>query len=236
MTAPLVVSSDQAVHWSLLEARGEDARSFLQGQLSCDVLSLTRDAWAAGLLLSPASEVITSLHCHHHLEGVDLVLASEMLEPTLSALRRFTLRTRCELRDAGATAGPYATVGEQVRRGEPGPREFHVGVAAHSFGPAFVARHVSFTKGCYTGQELVGRLDARGGRVPFLLARVRGPSVEHMSDVVARAGPTGERAIQGLTTVVADDGWVALGFVHRSLLCPQRHRVLDDVSVEALLA
>jgi tRNA-modifying protein YgfZ len=34
-----------------------------------------------------------------------------------------------------------------------------------------VARTVSFTKGCYTGQELVARLDARGARVP---RRLRG--------------------------------------------------------------
>ena len=28
--------------------------------------------------------------------------------------------------------------------------------------PALVARTVSFTKGCYTGQELVARIDSRG--------------------------------------------------------------------------
>lgn len=235
MTTPPVAPRDQPVHWTVLEVRGEDARTFLQGQLSCDVLALTSGDSAAGLLLSPSGEVITSLGCHVHLEGADLVVASEMVEPTLSALRRFLVRTRCELRDAGASTGPYATVGEQVRRGEPGPREFRAGVTAHAFGPAFVARHVSFTKGCFTGQELLGRLDARGGRVPFLLARVHGPSVERMNDVVTRTGPTGERALQGLTTVVDDEGLAALGFVHRSLLGAHTHLVVDDVTVEALL-
>lgn len=35
-----------------------------------------------------------------------------------------------------------------------------------------VARTVSFTKGCYTGQELVARIDARGNRVPRRLVGV----------------------------------------------------------------
>jgi len=34
-----------------------------------------------------------------------------------------------------------------------------------------VERSVSFTKGCYTGQELVARIDSRGGNVP---RRLRG--------------------------------------------------------------
>ena len=37
-----------------------------------------------------------------------------------------------------------------------------------------VDRSVSFTKGCYTGQELVARIDSRGGNVPTRLRRVRG--------------------------------------------------------------
>lgn len=35
-----------------------------------------------------------------------------------------------------------------------------------------IDRSVSFTKGCYTGQELVARLDARGNKVPRNLRRV----------------------------------------------------------------
>ncbi len=31
---------------------------------------------------------------------------------------------------------------------------------------------VSFTKGCYTGQELVARIDSRGGNVPRRLRRL----------------------------------------------------------------
>ncbi|MCQ3813517.1 MAG: hypothetical protein KTU85_03745 [Acidimicrobiia bacterium] len=33
-------------------------------------------------------------------------------------------------------------------------------------GAYFISQSVSFTKGCYTGQELVARIDSRGGNVP----------------------------------------------------------------------
>jgi len=230
----LPVAADETVHWTLLEARGVDATAFLQGQLSCDLTDLSDVSPVKGLLLSPAGDVITSLECRHHDEGVDLVVRGESASAVLAALRRFLMRTKCTFEQGGETAGPYATTGEQVRRGEPGPHEFARGVAAHAFGQAFVDRHVSFTKGCYTGQELVGRLDARGGNVPFRLARVTGDDLERMEAVVRSAGPTGERALQGLTTVVGSDALSALALVHRSLLDARSPAVIDGVAIEIL--
>ena len=220
--------------WTLIQARGENAIEFLQGQLSCDVLAGGQSDCIEGLVLTPGGDVITSLVCRLAPEGVDLVVRREVAEASLVALRRFLLRTRCTLLDAGSVPGPYATVGDQLRRGEPGPGEFAANVSAHTFGRDFVARHVSFTKGCFTGQELVGRLDARGGNVPFRLARVTGEDLDMMELVVASTGPRGERAIQGLRTVVADRGFVALALVHRSLLGDAQEVTLDGVRVEGL--
>jgi folate-binding protein YgfZ len=36
-------------------------------------------------------------------------------------------------------------------------------------GQRIIAASVSFTKGCFTGQELVARIDSRGGNVPRLV-------------------------------------------------------------------
>ncbi len=47
---------------------------------------------------------------------------------------------------------------------------------------------VSFTKGCYVGQELVARVDARGGRVPERLVRIDMPVPE---DGVSAASGSG---------------------------------------------
>ena len=52
-------------------------------------------------------------------------------------------------------------------------------------------RAVSFTKGCYTGQELVARLDARGNRVA---RHLRGLVVRLGLDVGDRARRRGPRS------------------------------------------
>ncbi len=237
MNLPPVASPDDPVRWTLITARGADARSFLQGQLSADVRSVSPDHCRSSLLLSPGGEVITSLECRGvpgDVDAIDVVVREEMAEVAASALRRFLMRTRCELTVAGQVDGPYATLGEQVDAGEPGPNEFAQALSAHSFGRSFVSRRVSFTKGCFTGQELVGRLDARDAPVPFRLARVSGHDIARMNDVVTSAGPKGERARQGLTTVVGERRLRGLAVVHRTLGMGTTLLDATDVSIELL--
>ncbi|HWE54341.1 MAG TPA: hypothetical protein VG435_02450 [Acidimicrobiales bacterium] len=77
---------------------------------------------------------------------------------------------------------------------------------------------VSFTKGCYTGQELVARIDSRGGNVPRHLRRLR-------LDGAAEAGAElqdADGSPAGVITSVAPDpaggpGWVGLGYVKRAV-------------------
>jgi tRNA-modifying protein YgfZ len=84
-----------------------------------------------------------------------------------------------------------------------------------------VERTVSFTKGCYTGQELVARLDARGNNVARRLRLVRvagdGPTPA-VGDVLVEDGTE----IGSLTSVAAEPngGYVALGFFRRAVLPP----------------
>jgi len=75
---------------------------------------------------------------------------------------------------------------------------------------------VSFTKGCYTGQELVARIDSRGGNVP---RRLRGVVVG--TNEPPPAGATVEvdgKDVGALTSVAASvESPVALAYVHRSV-------------------
>lgn len=234
MTLPVVVAAKESVAWTLVRARGVDARTFLQGQLSCDLADLNSEKVVQGLVLTPAGDVVTSLWCYLDPEGVDLVVRTEVVDSTLSTLRRFLLRTKCSFELVTESPGPYESVGEQVLLGEPGPAEFITGLSAHTFGQHFVASHVSFTKGCYTGQELVGRLDARGGNTPYRLARMSGGDEEQMDRLARSIGPQGENSRQGVTTVVRDQGIRALALVHRTLMGDEVDGVLDGVRVEIL--
>ncbi|MER3452621.1 MAG: hypothetical protein C4344_02780, partial [Acidimicrobiia bacterium] len=85
-------------------------------------------------------------------------------------------------------------------------------------GTWWIDHTVSFTKGCYTGQELVARIDARGGHVPRLLRGVViGANVlPPQGAVVRRDG----RDVGQLTSVGESPlrrAPVGLALVHRSV-------------------
>lgn len=68
-----------------------------------------------------------------------------------------------------AESGDAGEAGEWLRIAAGIPamgREITEATIPGELGPWAVARSVSFTKGCYTGQELVARVDSRGGNVP----------------------------------------------------------------------
>jgi len=76
-----------------------------------------------------------------------------------------------------------------------------------------VDESASFTKGCYTGQELVARVDSRGSNTPRRLGLVSGPGVALVGDELT----IDDTVIATLTSVAeGPDGFVALAYVKRS--------------------
>jgi folate-binding protein YgfZ len=95
-----------------------------------------------------------------------------------------------------------------------------------------VAEYVSFSKGCYVGQEVVARLDARGGNVSKALRglRLQGPAP---AGTVLRAD---DKEIGRITTTAMSPrlGPIALAFVHRSHFEPGT--VVDVGGLKATVA
>jgi folate-binding protein YgfZ len=85
-----------------------------------------------------------------------------------------------------------------------------------------VERAVSFTKGCYTGQELVARVDSRGGNVARRLAGVELDGTDVPAPGSALTMPDGAPA--GVITSAAisprTGGVVALAYVPRKVAIP----------------
>jgi len=88
-----------------------------------------------------------------------------------------------------------------------------------------LGRCVSFTKGCYTGQELVARLDSRGNRVArHLHGLVAGPDAGHVTVPVGTevVDPSSAKVVGSVTSW----GWspvlgaVGLSYLHRSVSPP----------------
>lgn len=93
-------------------------------------------------------------------------------------------------------------------------RELDESTIPAEIGQWIIDQSVSFTKGCFTGQELVARIDSRGGNVPrHLRAIVLDAPVEAGAEIEAD-GPT-----SAVTTAARSDdhGPVALAFCGRKV-------------------
>ena len=126
--------------------------------------------------------------------------------------------------------------GWPVMGAEIGPRTIPA-----ELGPCLISKSVSFTKGCYTGQELVARIDSRGGNVPrpLRLIEIGDAGDADAGDLVAGAAVTVDGETVGEVTSAAfdpaSDLTVALGPVHRRVEPPAAVAVAGrDATVRAL--
>ena len=91
-------------------------------------------------------------------------------------------------------------------------------------------RAVSFTKGCYTGQEIVARIESRG-RVNHLLV---GLAFEAETPALGAPLREGERQVGEVTSVCVSPqcGAIGLGYVRRALAEPGTRLECEGGSVQ----
>ncbi len=110
-----------------------------------------------------------------------------------------------------------------------------------------VERTVSFTKGCYTGQELVARIDSRGSNVARRLVGVLAPEgavdteqplsrgmTLHAGEAPPGDGAADDKVVGTLTSAAWSPelgAWAALGYLHRSVEAPASVRVRSGEGV-----
>lgn len=115
----------------VIRARGADAASFLHGQLTQDIQSLTPAQARLAAFLSPKGRMLASfLVWRPQPDEVLLACSADLLAPAMKRLSMFVLRARCRLDDASAewalqglwapTAGgsPDGVAGLPTRPGE----------------------------------------------------------------------------------------------------------------------
>jgi len=218
-------------HLGLIAVRGEDAESFLQGQLTNDIRELSPTHTQLSGHCSPKGRILASFRVLRLGDTIYLQLPRERVQETLKRLRLFVLRAKVTLEDASDTLvrigivgdgapdrlaaqglglperdGDLVTTGEVtvLRLPSPSPRFELLGPAedlsalwetlsqaatpgtadlwalhdirggvptvyqetVDAFVPQMVNLQlidgVSFTKGCYTGQEVVARMQYLG--------------------------------------------------------------------------
>jgi folate-binding protein YgfZ len=119
-------------HLGVIRARGADATTFLQSQLTNDVAALAPDvARLAGFCSAKGRLQASFLAWKDADDDISLACAADLLAPTLKRLSMFVLRARCRLTDDTAEQPLHGLVGDAARAAvgplEPWARETHEG-------------------------------------------------------------------------------------------------------------
>ena len=100
-------------HWGVIRALGDDAASFLQGQLTQDVLKLDPSRATLAGYCSPKGRLLASfIVCKPAADEFLLVCHASVLAVTLKRLSMFVMRARCKLTDASAESPLWGVVGD----------------------------------------------------------------------------------------------------------------------------
>jgi folate-binding protein YgfZ len=145
---------------SRIDATGDDALEFLQGQLSNDLRRLEGEAEIRSAWCNPKGRVIWFGTVRRIDGGYTLSAPAETVADVVRRLTMFRFRAKVDLAvvDDGQTADPAFL----VENGIP-----FIGAAqVEQFTPHMLNLDlldaISFDKGCYTGQEIVARTHYKG--------------------------------------------------------------------------
>jgi len=160
----------------VIAASGADTERYLHSQLAQQIEGMRDGDRVWSLVLEPTGKVIA-------LVGVTRRNATEFEidcdagdgEVVLARLQRFRLRVETEL-SLLVAEGDVDDEVERARIHEGWPRGGREIIAGETIPAELPMLHdlVSFTKGCYPGQELVERMDARSASSPFEIVRIDG--------------------------------------------------------------
>ncbi|ORU90984.1 MAG: hypothetical protein A6F72_00220 [Cycloclasticus sp. symbiont of Poecilosclerida sp. N] len=84
---------------SLISFRGPDAASFLQGQTTCDVMSLTKQNNLFGALCNPKGRVIALFHLVRKGDTFLMLIDNELRDTVIKRLRMFIFRADILIED-----------------------------------------------------------------------------------------------------------------------------------------
>lgn len=189
--------SDLADATGLLRFRGADVVKFLQGQLSNDMAALSAERITLAGFHNPQGRVLALLRLAALApDHVIALLPAELAESTMTSLRRYVLRAKVAISNESSTDA-ISVLATQLPAAAPvlAPAARALNIAAgipQVYGATsalFVAQMlnldcvdaVSFTKGCYVGQEIIARAHYRG--------RMKRRMQRFVTDAPARLAP-----------------------------------------------
>jgi folate-binding protein YgfZ len=162
--------------FGLIELRGDDRLEWLQGQATNDVAGLRPGGHVAFCLCEPTGQLLAVLDAWAFEDRIVLRTERERIPAVLERVETMTILEDVAARETDDV--PEAVREAAARLADPDPeraeaRRIASGVPRWGadmgprtlppeLGPAFEAAHVSYRKGCYTGQEVLMRMHSRG--------------------------------------------------------------------------
>lgn len=193
-------------------ARGADAQTYLHSQVSQDLTGMTIGETRWTFVLDPTGKIVSLARIERRADD-EFVLDTDAGhgQELLERLARFKLRVDVELNLEPAAAGATAERDEAARVAAGWPALGAEIVPGETLvaGTGLAKIAVSYTKGCYPGQELVERMDSRGAEAPTAVRRVPAPAGAAAGDAVVVDGEE-----VGTYTSVAGDralAWIKRG-------------------------
>jgi folate-binding protein YgfZ len=115
-SAPSLQGAVRLADWGLIRAQGDDAASFLHGQLTQDMTSLREgQARLAGYCSAKGRLLATFVAWRSDASTLLLACSADLLPQTLKRLSMFVLRAKCKLTDASADVALYGLAGDAAR-------------------------------------------------------------------------------------------------------------------------
>ncbi len=186
---------NSAVPVAALQITGADATRYLQGQITQDLTRVAEGEGTLSALPTVEGKLLTIVYLSHASPDSWIAfIPTPHLEAAIDRLKRFRLRVKVDFAVAWETSdskhstaispwwplGPGLVASDELvdlesftcSRLERGsfylPTDGNSHLLVHAI-PGLVPAAVSFTKGCYVGQELINRTDSRKAPPPELL-------------------------------------------------------------------
>tara|TARA_R110000868_G_scaffold84822_6_gene238937 strand:+ start:7304 stop:7948 length:645 start_codon:yes stop_codon:yes gene_type:complete len=148
---------------SHIHISGQDAVKFLQGQLTCDINKISDQKPITAAHCNAKGRIVSLFDISHHNDGFQLLLPSELLLIAVANLKKYAIFSKVDIDTSEASIDDYDDWRLQRIRHNI-PTVFTT--TSEIFLPHYVnlLEHggVSFTKGCYTGQEIIARMQHLG--------------------------------------------------------------------------
>lgn len=188
---------------------GADAATYLQGQLSQDIVAMTVGDEVYSFVLAPNGKIDAFVRVLRVADDCfALRVDAGFGEVLATRLQRFLLRTKATV-SVEVADDAVVDPADEAARLEAGVLSManEIDERAVPAETGWVARAVSFTKGCYTGQELVARMDSRVAEPPRRLVHLAVTGAARGDAIMVDGAEVG--------SVTSAAGASALGYVKR---------------------